>query len=389
MTLTNDRYKELEIQTFLGKDGLRTIEDAWHKLEATVPDLRFIHHYGWYRSHLESTRPEDGTVLFILMLKAGVPVGIFPLHRTVARRFGIPLRTWEILWPNDMGVCDFVFMKTEANHYLLAALARFLSEDGRFAWDLLRLEDTLDDSCVQDSLRAAPLPLTVTFKHHRSKYIPCNSDYESVMSRLSGDFRRNLRRQTKKLSEIGGIEFRFVTEPKDMEVAFGHFLHAEAMSWKGDIGTKSAIQLHEDRVQFYRTLVSEFTKNGACTINLILLNGQCIASQLGLLTGDTLYLLKIGYSDEHKALGPGNVLLGKLIERCCSDSRINKISFITGAAWNDRWAPESMDVYESYVYNHTLPGIAAYAMERAKNYGRRLKHWGQALFQRSSRGGGA
>ena len=381
MSSCMENSKELNVRVFTGREGLLAIEEIWNNFVSGIPNMRFIHQYGWYRSHLEAARPENGTVVFVLMLRAGAPVAIFPLLRSVVRRFGIRLRTWEILWPNDMGICDFVFAKTDGNRELLTALTRFLRTERGFAWDLLRLEDTLDDSCVQYSLRAAPPPLAVTFKHHSSKYIPCDGNYESVMGRLSGDFRRNLRRQTKKLCEMGNVEFRFVTEPKDMEEAFWHFLHAEATSWKGGTGSKSAIQLHDDRIRFYRTLIDEFSRQGACAINLILLNGQCIASQLGVSTGDTLYLLKIGYNEEHKALGPGNVLLGKVIERCCGDSKISKISFITGAAWNDRWAPEAMDVLESNVYNFTFPGISAYTLEWAKNRGRRLKHWGQALMR--------
>jgi len=377
----------IEFRLFRGSDGLQELEVAWRTLQGQIPDLRFIHHYGWFSSYLESSEHEADAVVFAVALRSERPVAIFPLHRTIARRFGIPLRTWEILWPNDMGICDFVFEKTEANHELLMALTRFLREDKTLSWDLLRLQDTLDDSCAQYSMRVTTPALSVTVMHHYSKYIPCSTDYETTMSRLSGDFRRNLRRQAKKVAELGQIEYRFVNDAQEMDNAFNHFLHAEASSWKGDAGAKSAIQLYENKVRFYRTLVDEFTKYNACSINLILLNGQCIASQFCLTTGDTLYLLKIGYSEEHKALGPGNVLLNELIQRCCADNKINKISFVTGAPWNDRWSPSSLEVFESTVFNTTVPGLSAYVLERTKNYGRHVKHRIQAVSRKYSMAG--
>jgi len=374
MTMDMHSKKPVDIRVFRGRAGLLELKPVWRQFESATSGLGFIHHYGWFRSYLESIGNGAGEVIFVLAMRESTPVAIFPLHRTVTRRFGIPLRTWELFWPNDMGICDYIFDKSEENRGLVLALTKYLRGNKAMAWDLLSLKDTLEDSCAQFAMKASCPPLAINIKHHYSKYIPCHDDYESTMGRLSGDFRRNLRRQSKKVAELGRIEYRFVSDAQEMEEAFRHFLHAEAASWKGDAGTKSAIQLYQDKILFYRTLVDEFSKYGACSINLILLNGECIASQFCLTVDDTLYLLKIGYSDEYKALGPGNVLLTQLIQRCCMDNRINKISFVTGASWNDRWAPLSLDVYEGSIFNRTWRGIIVYALEMLKDYGRQVKN---------------
>jgi len=308
------------------------------------------------------------------MSNAGKPVALFPLRHGVIRRFGLTLRSWEILWPNDMGVCDFVFARSEANQACLAKLIAFLRKEKEFAWDVLHLPDILEDSCARYALPATPWPLMQVHKHHHSKSIPCDSDYESVMNRLSGDFRRNLRRQKKKLMELVPIDIRFNAQDAGQDEAFQYFLQAEAASWKGEAGTKSAVQLHSAQTRFYRTLLDEFSRYGACSINVILVKAECIASQFCLTVDDTLYLLKIGYDEQYKNLGPGNVLLHELIQRCCSDPKIRRISFVTGANWNDRWAPESLDVYQAFAYNLTVRGLAAFAFEWVRNRARRVKH---------------
>ncbi len=381
MTL-HDKNIDRQAQIFRGRGGLQALEASWRALQENLPDSRFIHYYGWYKSRLENTEPDPESIVFVLASEADRPIAIFPLQQVVIRRYGLRLRTWEIYWPNDMGVCDFVFARTPVHSHMLEWLIALLNERKELAWDMLRLQDTLVDSCALYALRSARIPLSLSILHHYSKYIRCDADYETVIGRLSGHFRRNVRRQTKKIGELGDVEYRFVSDPQQMEEAFKHFLHAEAASWKGDSGTGSAIQLYEDKVGFYRRLMHEFSIYNACSINLIIVDGNCIASQFCLTVGDTLYLLKIGYSDEYRAIGPGNVLLNELIQRCCASTKIKNISFITGADWNDSWAPERLDVHESYIFNYTLFGIAAYLLEKAKNHGRNLKHDLQRQWER-------
>ena len=369
-----DKNKDLQAQIFRGKEGLQALEARWRTLQENLPDLRFIHYYGWYKSRLENIEPNPESVVFVLASEAERPIAIFPLQHVVIRRFGLSLRTWEIYWPGDMGICDFIFARTFANSQMMKWLVASLNQRKELAWDTLRLQDTMVDSCALYSLRLARIPLFLSTLHHHSKYIRCDADYETVMGRLSGNFRKNVRRQTKKIAGLGDVEYQFVSNSQQLEEAFKHFLHAEATSWKGDSGTGSAIQLYEDKVGFYHGLMREFSMYSACSINLIIVGGRCIASQFCLTIGDTLYLLKIGYSEEYRALGPGNVLLNELIQRCCMNSKIQKISFITSANWNDNWVPEVLDVYESYIFNYTFSGIAAYLFEKIKNLGRYLKH---------------
>lgn len=372
-----DQTDNRQVRLFRGREGLRSLEADWHRLEKSLMGARFIHFYGWYKSYLENSEPNPDSVIFILVSDAGTPVALFPLRRTSLRRFGVPLRSWVIFWPNDMGICDVIFDKTVANRSMLLLLVATLRGHKDLAWDLLRLQDTLADSCVQYSLKLVPAPLSLTHLHHYSKYIRCDTDYETVMSRVSKNFSRNVRRQAKKIYELGSIEYRFVSKAEELDEAFNHFLQAEATSWKGDDGTGSAIILYEEKVNFYRTLMREFSKLDACAINLILLNGRCISSQFCLAMGDTLYLLKIGYSEEYHAKGPGNVLLNEVLRRCCADEKIQVVSFITGTSWHDNWSPEFLEVYDSCLFNYTLPGVIVYFLETIKNYGRRLKHWAQ------------
>lgn len=375
MTAYFDKTDSRQVRLFRGIEGLHALETDWHKLETSLTDPRFIHFYGWYKSYLENSESKPDSVLFILVSDADVPVAVFPLRRTSQRRFCVLLRTWELFWPNDMGICDVIFDKNHANRAMLSLLTQTLRAHKDLAWDLLRLQDILVDSSAMYSLKAVPKPLSLILPHHYSKYIRSDADYDTALNRMASKFRRNVRRQAKKINELGVIEYRFISQRDELDAAFNHFLEAEAASWKGDANTGSAILLHDDQVNFYRTVLNEFSKFGACSINLILLDGHCISAQFCLKCGDTLYVLKIGYDQTYRSLGPGNVLFSELLRRCCADEKIRNISFITGASWQDNWAPETSDVYDCFIFNKTLPGVLVYQLETIKNYARQIKHW--------------
>lgn len=385
ITTDFEKIDSRQIRLLRGIQGLHALEADWHKLETSLKDARFIHFYGWYKSYLENSESNPDSVLFILISDGDVPVALFPLRRTSQRRFCVSLRTWEIFWPNDMGVSDVIFEKTHANRAMLSLLIQTLRAHKDLAWDFLRLQDILVDSCAMYSLNAVPLPLSLTLPHHCSKYIRSDVDYETALNRMASKFRRNVRRQTKKINELGSIEYRFISEREDLEAAFNQFLEAEAASWKGGANAGSAILLHADQVNFYRTVLIEFSKIGACSINLILLDDHCISAQFCLTCGDTLYVLKIGYDQTYHSLGPGNVLFSELLRRCCADEKIRNISFITGTSWQDNWAPESSDVYECCIFNKTLPGVLVYQLEIIKNYARQIKQWLQRRREISSK----
>jgi len=65
-------------------------------------------------------------------------------------------------------------------------------------------------------------------------------------------------------------------------------------------------------------------------------------------------------------LAPGVLLLNKTLEMYSGHQRIKYISFITGARWNDDWAPLVNKVYKHSIYQLTPAGLYGYTFESLK-----------------------
>jgi hypothetical protein len=197
-------------------------------------------------------------------------------------------------------------------------------------------------------------------------YFSC-ADMESAMRNNSGQFKRNLRRQRKRLECLGHLEVSLVQDGAALEQAFQSFLDVEASGWKGGAGRGSAIRLSPHLVEFYRELMSHFSADRRCLISLLKLNDRVIAAQFCLLAGSTLYLLKIAYDEAYKADAPGNQLLFAVLEHCCRSPDITTLSLVTGPSWAvGRWNPEAQDLWSTHLFNDSLLGLVAYGAARLR-----------------------
>ena len=73
-------------------------------------------------------------------------------------------------------------------------------------------------------------------------------------------------------------------------------------------------------------------------------------------------------------MGPGGILLEETIKRFSGHSQIKNISFVTGAKWNDDWAPQVLKVFHHYFYNFTPKGLFCFISEKIKSLLRAMKH---------------
>ena len=72
-----------QVRLFRGRAGLNALEAEWRALAAQLPDPRFIHFSGWYKSHLDNVESDPETVVFILLCVSSRPLAIFPLRSTM------------------------------------------------------------------------------------------------------------------------------------------------------------------------------------------------------------------------------------------------------------------------------------------------------------------
>lgn len=349
-----------------GIPELMSLEKPWRVLVATVGLTRFIHSFEWQLAYLQELEAQPEAVYYVSFFINGQAIAIFPLQR-VRRSVGrVPLWLWEHPTHPHLVLGEPLIDKKWANPDLFLRLIRILNQHSRLPWDALHFPNLLDDSVAMRTLRAHPLPLMHQEQIDENMFFPC-SDMPAALAHCSGQFKRNLGRQGRKLAQRGSVTLTLARQGPELEAAFADFLRLEASGWKGGEGKASAINLHPHLLGFYRALKDRFSPTRNCLISLLQLNGVTIAAQFCLQSAGTLYILKMAYDEAWHAEAPGGQLLYKLLEYCCSEPEIHQLNLVTGPAWaRGRWNPESQPVWETYMFRPRLRGLWGLAMRRCK-----------------------
>lgn len=338
-----------------------------HKIDS------FIHHPFWFQSFLSTKTTSTENLYFITHYENNKLLAVYPLQYCVKAKFGVPIKYWDIFWSNDMGVNDFILLNTyNSENQILTKLLHFLSSiSAKFPWHYIHLQNISNSSFIAADIVKLTTHRFSGFSHHESKYILCDSTYEKSTCNISNKFKRNNRRKLRNLSKLGDIHYEMQYSEDGLKKAFAIFVEVEADNWKGS--NKTALKYDKSLLNFYQNLLNLFGSKQICFIHSMWLDENPIAVQFSLLINQTYYILKIGYVASFQKFSPGNLLLDETIRHFSNDNDVNKISFITGAKWNDDWAPKSDKIYHYKIFNNNFIGGIITILESVKQRLRIIK----------------
>ena len=352
------------------------LKAVWLNIVQNQQDPYFVHDVYWVSAYLRSNPAFAQSCHIFTLSQRNQTLAIYPLQYITAHRFGLQLNSWRIFWPSDMGINDFILLPLPHSHKYIVLLKEYLNTLQDYPWDLLELQNVPENTITAEALKERPVRQAVSVYHHDSKYLRCGVTYDESVAEISSKFKKNNRRKMRNLEKLGKVTTAYFNQPEELKQAFDAFLDVEAANWKGE--QNSALRHDERQRCFYQELLHEYAGTGRCVIHLLYLDAVPIAGQFALISGNTLFLLKIGYNAEYQAMGPGGLLLDATLRKFSGDSVIKNISFVTGAKWNDDWAPQVHHVFNHYIYNRTYKGLVSWLAETAKSGLRKIKHKFQA-----------
>lgn len=386
---TDARAGRITFMWARGRRGLWSMHTPWLTLTGKAEGRSFFHLYAWYESYLHSLETDSESVYFFLALRDRAPVAIIPLRHTTRTRHGVSWSLWESIVRPHVPFGDVVFARDAEAEGVMDALVTFLR---RMAppWDVIVFRRTPEHADLPRLLFSAAAPW-ISRPGRPVHVLDLKATYEELYAGFRGNFRKNLRKARKKLEHAGVVEIEQVNETEALQDAFTRFMRVEAAGWKGEAGTRTAIQCNPALVQFYRKLIAGFGAGGGCEVNLLKLNGEDVAAQFCLLIGRTYYILKIGYDERHARLAPGNMLLEALLQRLSGDMYVNRVDLISDARWHDDWNPASYRVTDYLVFNRSPRGrllfLSLWLKQQLGPVGRRALDAGRGL-GRKVRGAG-
>jgi CelD/BcsL family acetyltransferase involved in cellulose biosynthesis len=352
-------YQKGDDPTFVahqGLEGLQRLAPAWTALAHSLRGARFMHFPEWYRAYLSSLAPDPARVWFIGAYRDQELVAVFPLEFQNHRVGGLRPHVVGTIDDEQMQLSDFVFAQTAENEDLLYQLTQWLRTQRTLRWHELRLRKVPEDSSIAHAFRARLPTGTVALRHDGSSYFLTNATYDEATRAMSGSFKRNLRRLARRAEQSAPLRFQSYRRPEALSEAFEILINIEASGWKGNSGTASAICCRPAMLEFYRALVREFGARDACVINVLWHGEHAVAGQFCLHIGTTLNVLKIGFSDAHSHIAPGNLLLERTIQHACEDRRTDVVSLVNQPPWSKSFKPLTIGVWSYCAPNWSVQG---------------------------------
>lgn len=322
----------------------------WISLFESLADARFYHHPDWFLAINQNLLP--GQVQLAYCQDEHQSFAIMPWitngrdHRLKAPRH------------DHLSLCDVLLSPELDQRQAMAAVESTFDQVACDYWDY-QLDNLPNRS-----------PLFNAIEH--------NSQWKIRQSRQSawfdlsaedcppgGRLRRNLKRLRGKLEATGQIRFDWITEPSQIEEAFVHFAQLEAAGWKGQSRHSTAIAHNPALLGFYRRLLTPSYPGLQPVVTLLWSDSSCIAAQLGMITGSTLSLLKIAYSEDFANYSPGSLLLQDVMSQAIENS-LQTLSLVTCPPWAERWHPQTEPVWHATGFAKSSGGMALSALYRLK-----------------------
>lgn len=334
----------IQVRCFTGIKGLNDLAPAWQSLFQSCQNPCFYNDWRWHQAvqqHLATCN-----IRYFAVYENETLIGVVPLNRYIRRRFGLPIVYLSFPTHPVIDLADLVVHRDKCHIDLLDAVLRHINRQRLFRWDVLDL--TLFPSRSSTYALIGKDATTA----HRSAYVKRGAD-GSLVTPLSKKQVKNTRRHLNKAKQqYGDLTFTCTNSAQDIDAAYDLFLEVEAASWKGTDGTGTAIRLQPRAKGFFQSVLEQFSTTGDAQVNVLYVGGKPAAAQLALRMQDRLALLKIGYNEALKDIGPGGIALQSCLEQESDSTR--ELSLVTDPPWAQRWHFQTEQIWSYNRFNKTF-----------------------------------
>lgn len=313
----------------------------------------------YYLAYAEAFEfPDHELIIATVRDTDGRLIAIVPLRSAQKKKLGFTVDYLE--FPGiPVPLRDVVFDRSLSEDEILCFLVRSLGNEIGESWLYLQFRKVLEDSDLVRRVGSGRNLRRVIRPAGHSHLLDV-SKHGYIETVLNSNARNNLRRNRKKMERLGSIECRTISEFPDLDTAYEHFLTTEAAGWKSVRGGKRAIKLHADQTRFYCDLMRRLADTRRCHIHLLYLDGEPVASDYCIISGDTCFSVKHGYDETYSKFAPGNLLRAYTINFYEKSDQITKLDLISGWDWQKRWQPERRRVFDIKIFKQNFRGAILY-----------------------------
>ncbi len=348
---------------FSESPDIAQFEDKWERLfahPANEPSTSFE----WTRAMLRNHLLAGDRVILLELARASETLALAPLVVRTMKVFGCPVR---VLCPisdayNTHSDLLSSSLDEQAIRTFMAALYELPVQ-----WDVFRMSNLLEEHELVNHFSAA-LPRRAPLGHlresHASYFLDLPSSYEEYLAARSAKFRSYLKRTERKIRAVCSVEMREFTDVADVDHAYEMLLEIERRSWKHAHGT--AITAVQRQIGFYRELCRGAAARGRLHLQVLLLNDQPAAHNLGYVRDDVYSYLKTSFVEAWKPFGVASFLRALLV-RSLIERRFRCLDFpAVPYEWERQWTETVRWHRTLTLYRATPAGVTLSLLDRLR-----------------------
>lgn len=244
--------------------------------------------------------------------------GLFPMQLTPRYR-GLPLRTLRS-WEHDYLFLGSPLIAAGDPASTWGAVLDWIESRDSPA-SILELVGIRDDGPVGTALRTeiARRPHLGVYAQRRERAMFDPIHFKATG--ISGKHHKELRRQERRLGELGAITYRSLSAESDAIGWIERFLALESSGWKGQLGT--ALNAHAASRAFFKDTCMAAHERGQLQMFEMVVAEQPIAMKCNFTSHDGVFMFKIAYDETYAKYSPGLLLeLFGMQQLLLSDRRI-------------------------------------------------------------------
>ena len=282
---------------------LASIEAHWLALakRASFPNPFFE---AWFLiPSLEALDPR-GRVMLAMLIADGELRGLTPLQRS-DHHHNRKLTNLSS-WTHHNAFCATPLVEREFEDQYWAAILDWCDDHAEGALFLhlpLQCATTSLAAALERACGKAERKLRTVKRQERALLESGQSPESYLASSLTTKKRKELRRQRKRLDELGRVEIVKTRGLGDAQDWCQSFLDLEASGWKGKAG--SALSSHSETEVLFRTVIHRAAELGQLERLTLTLDGRPVAMLATFLSGRGAYSFKTAFDEDLARFSPG------------------------------------------------------------------------------------
>ena len=330
------------------EDAFREMKIAWNQLHdlacSKSPFLKWEWMNAWWQEYAGKINKAELNI--VAFEDAGKLVGVLPLYKYVEGS-GLKKLTRVGFIGDQIESSDYLDVLTTADYvqYFADELDTILTNLFKGV-DLFFYRGVYRESVICKAYESLPEGEMQLNEFRVCPFLQLPDSFDDYLSTRSKNFRYNIRRRTKKLTNEDNAEFEVVDDPEKVVSGISEIfeLHSQRAEQK-NLDTKFVEDL---RFNFHKSMAPEFAAAGLIKLFFLNVGEERIASLYCFDYNNTLYYFQGGFDPAWSKKSPGLVMMARTI-RYAIENGFKVFDFMRGGEeYKFNWTNDTTHMYEVY-----------------------------------------